>query len=96
MSNPNIHTNTDTNAKTNLTQSIQAALSQLENAYSLGYRCCLRLETRIAMIHTENFAQVNLCENLNSPILGSEFPLLVVVQSLKEIPKYFRLHWSCV
>lgn len=26
--------------------------SQLESAYSLGYRCCLRLETRIAMIHT--------------------------------------------
>ena len=34
MSNPNINTNTTTNTKTNLTESIQAALSQLENAYN--------------------------------------------------------------
>ncbi|MGM8891176.1 valine--tRNA ligase [Psychrobacter sp. 1Y1] len=34
MSNPNTDTSIDSNAKTNLTQSIQAALSQLENAYN--------------------------------------------------------------
>ena len=34
MSNPNTDTSIDSNAKTNLTQSIQAALSQLESAYN--------------------------------------------------------------
>ncbi|KRG32325.1 valyl-tRNA synthetase [Psychrobacter sp. P11F6] len=34
MSNPNTVTSIDSNAKTNLTQSIQAALSQLESAYN--------------------------------------------------------------
>ncbi|WP_296238555.1 valine--tRNA ligase [Psychrobacter sp. UBA5136] len=34
MSTPNIDTNIQSNTKTNLTQSIQAALSQLENAYN--------------------------------------------------------------
>ena len=34
MSNPNTDTSIDSNAKTNLTQSIQTALSQLENAYN--------------------------------------------------------------
>ncbi|MGP5436824.1 valine--tRNA ligase [Psychrobacter alimentarius] len=34
MSNPDTDTSTNSNAKTNLTQSIQAALNQLENAYN--------------------------------------------------------------
>ena len=34
MSQPNTDNSTSSNAKTNLTQSIQAALTQLENAYS--------------------------------------------------------------